>query len=803
MIRHYFIISFRNLLRNKLHSILNILGLAIGVACFILISIFVKYELSYDRFNKKADRIYRIAVYGMLGNTEIHQTGTPPPLPVQLYQEFPEIEAVTRMLKFGNMQAVYEKKIFTEENIFVADSTFPDIFTLKFIKGNPAFSLNQPGEMLITEKTAKKYFGDEDPLNKSIIFRDGRNEYSIRVSGVIEEYPFNSHYHPDFILSILSFKDIYDNKNWFHNCLSTYLMLKPNTGYKSLESKFPEFIAKYFFQGGSYSEFVKNGNYWRYNLQPLTKIHLTSKLNGEFEANGNSAYIYILSIAAVFILIIACINYMNLYTAKSLIRAKEIGVRKSFGSTRLSLIRQFLLESVLLSFISVILALIIVDTLLPYYRAFTGKPLVLDYLSPQSVAAFASIVLVVGIFSGSYPAIFLSSFRPAVILKQKAGNHQKSISLRNSLVILQFSISICLIAGTILVFKQLRFMRYENLGVNKDNVLVVRNISGLSNNKNEFVMKLSSDPHIQRVSMTSDIFGSNFINWGYGAEGKQTFTLNTFYCDTAYATVLKLKMAAGRFFSPSYSSDSSGIVINEAAAKMLEWADPLSRQVMLWTISKNLHIIGVVKDFNYESKQTQIRPMALILLNGIAKGDENTNANYILARLNPGNPDASIEFIRKTWMRLSDGEPFNYSFLDEDYNNLYRNESKAQQLFLLFAILSIFIAGLGLFGLASYTSLQRKKEVGLRKVNGATGMSIIMLLSENYAKWVFIAFLISCPVSWFILKRWLTNFAYHTALSWWIFILAGTTGMALALCTVSWQSFRAASKNPVEALRYE
>lgn len=803
MIKHYLIIACRNLWRNKLHTILNILGLATGVTCFILILLFVKYELSYDRFNTHADRVYRIAVNGMLGNTEIHQTGTPPPLPAELYQEFPEVEAVTRIIKFTNLQGNYEKKVFTEENLFVVDSSFLSIFSIQFTRGNPAFALNQPGEMLITEKMAKKYFGDEDPLNKSIVFKDSHSEFNLRVSGVIKEFPYNAHFHPDFVISILTFKGMYDNKNWFNNAFSTYLKLKPNTDFKSLEGKFPGFIAKNFFQGGSYADFEKKGNFWRYSLQPLTKIHLTSKLNGEFEANGNEAYVYILIVAAVFILIIACINYMNLSTAKSLIRAKEIEVRKSFGSSRLSLVRQFLIESVLLSFVSVILAIIIVDSLLPYYRNFTEKPIEFHYMNPGTIIMLVAFILIVGILSGSYPAIYLSSFKPAVILKKKSANHQKNVNFRNILVILQFSISICLMAGTIMVFKQLQFMRYENLGIDKENVVVVKNISGLGNNTNAFILKLSSNPHIQRVSMTSDVFGSNFINWGYGAEGKETFTLNTFYCDTAYAGVLKLKMAEGRFFSPAYSSDSSGIVINEAAAKMLEWKEPLNKQMNLYTISKDLHVIGVVKDFNYESKQTQIRPMGIILLNGVAKDNENTSANFILARLNPGNFNEYIDFIKNSWSQLSNGESFKYTFLDEEYNNLYRNESKAQQLFLLFAILSIFIAGLGLFGLASYMASQRTKEVGLRKVNGATSVSVILLLTENYAKWVFIAFVIACPVIWFILKRWLMNFAYHADLNWWIFCLAGSLALIIALLTVSWQSWRAATRNPVEALRYE
>jgi putative ABC transport system permease protein len=803
MIKHYIIIACRNLWRNKLHSVLNILGLATGVTCFILILLFVKYELSYDKFNKYADRIYRIAVNGMLGNTEVHQTGTPPPLPEALYKEFPEVEAVTRIIRLGNYQGIYEKKVFTEGNLFIVDSSFLDIFSLQFTKGNPAYALNQPGVMLITEKMAKKYFGDEDPINKSINFKRSQLEISIRVSGVIKELPSNSHFHPDFIVSILSFKGIYDSKNWFNNTASTYLKLKPNTDFKALEKKFPDLIAKYFFQGGSYSEWEKKGNYWRYSLQPLTKIHLISKLNGEYEANGNAAYVYILSIAAIFVLVIACINYMNLYTAKSFIRAKEIGVRKSFGSTRFGLVRQLLLESVLLSFIAVSLALIIIDSILPYYRNFTGKPLEFHYLNLGTIMMLGIFILVVGIFSGSYPAILLSSFKPAVILKQKSGHNKRNINFRNILVILQFTISICLIAGTIMVFKQLQYLRYEFLGFNKENVVVVKNIASLEKNVNAFISKLSSNPRVQHVSMTSDIFGSPFINWGYGAEGKETFTLNTFYCDTAYADILNLKMTEGRFFSRAYPSDSSGIVINEAAAKMLEWKDPLNKQVNLYAISKDLHIIGIVKDFNYESKQTQIRPMGIILLNGVAKNSEYTSANYILARLYPGNHDESIDFIKNSWYQFTNGEPFKYSFLDEEYNNLYRNEAKTQQLFFLFAILSIFIASLGLFGLASYLALQRTKEVGVRKANGATRGNIILLLSKNYAKWVFMAFAIACPVTWFILNRWLMNFAYHADLSWWIFLVAGAGALIIALSTVSSQAWRAATRNPVDALRYE
>ena len=405
MIRHYIIIAYRNLWRNKLHSILNIFGLSIGITCFILIMLYVRYELSFEKFNPNASRIYRIAVNGMLGNTEIHQTGTPPPLPAALYQEFPEVEAVTRIMKVSNYQAFYELKGFTEDNIFIADSSFIKMFTVPFLKGNPAFALNQPGQVIITEKIAKKYFDNDDPINKSIIFKYGKLEFNTKVSGVIREWPDNSHFHPDFIISMLSFKGLYDGKNWFNNPAATYLMLRPNSSYKTLESKFPSFIAKYFFQGMSYADWEKKGNYWRYSLQPLTKIHLTSKLNSEFEANGNAAYVYILSLAALFVLIIACINYMNLYTAKSMIRAKEIGVRKSFGSSRLSLIRQLLLESVSVTFIAAMLAIIVVDSILPYYRNFTGKPLDLNFSDPLSIIGFAVFILFVGVLSRGLPCI--------------------------------------------------------------------------------------------------------------------------------------------------------------------------------------------------------------------------------------------------------------------------------------------------------------------------------------------------------------------------------------------------------------
>ncbi len=803
MITHYITMAGRNLIRNKLHSILNLLGLATGITCFILILIFVKYELSYDRFNTNSDRIYRIAVSGMLGNTEIHQTGTPPPLPKALYTEFPEVESVTRVIKYTNVQGNYEKKIFTEDNLFIADSSFTDIFSVQFIRGDKASALNQPGVMLITDRTARKYFGDEDPINKTIIFMKGNIRFDIRISGLIREMPPNSHFHPDFIVSLLSFKDIYDSGNWFNNISSTYLRLKAHSDYKTVQSKFPSLISRYFFQGQSYDDWEKNGNYWRYSLQPLTKIHLTSKLNGEFESNGNATYIYILSLAAIFLLIIACINYMNLYSAKSFIRATEIGVRKSFGSTRFSLISQLLTESILLTFIAVCLALFVVESILPAYRNFTGKPLMFHYFDPATAGWLIMFTLVVGIFSGSYPAFHLSSLKPVVIFKQKSLNNNNNLSFRNILVIIQFSISICLIAGTILVYKQLQYLRDQHLGFDKENVVVVKNISGLGNNINAFMAIISSFPQMRSVTISSDVFGSPFINWGYGAEGKQTFTLNTFYCDTAYANVLKLELAEGRFFSPGYSSDSSGIVINETAAKLLEWDEPLDKQVELYAISKKLHIIGVIKDFSYESKQTQVRPMGIILLNGVAKDSEYTSANFILARLAAGKQDASMDFIKHSWYQFSNGEPFKYSFLDEEYNNLYRNEEKAQQLFILFAILSIFIACLGLYGLSSYLAMQRTKEIGVRKVNGARISQIMSMLNKDFVKWVIIAFSLSTPVSWYFMNKWLHSFAYKTDLSWWIFASAGIFSLLIAVTTVSWQSWRAATRNPVEALRYE
>lgn len=803
MIFHYLVIAYRNLWRNRLHSILNILGLTIGITCFILIVLFVNYELSYDRFNSNAKRVYRIAVNGMIGNTEIHQTGTPPPLPAALYQEFPEIEAVTRLMNVNNFKAYYNKKSFTEENLFVADSSFLKIFEVKLTKGNKALALKQPGVVIITERMANKYFGNEDPLNKAIHFKYGNMEFDFSISGVMEEFPANSHIHPDFIIPMVSLKGLYDSKDWSNNAAATYMMLKPHSNYRSVEAKFPDLISKYFFQGGSYAKWEQQGNYWRYTLQPLTKIHLTSKLNGEFEPNGNGTYVYILSIAAVFVLVIACINYMNLYTAKSMIRAKEIGIRKSFGSSRMSLIKQLLMESILLTFIAALLAIFLVDSVLPYYNNFTGKPLEFHFTHPMSILVLLVFIIFVGSLSGSYPALYLSSLNPISILKQKSGNPERNLNFRNILVIVQFTLSICMIAGTMMVFRQLNYMRFENLGVDKENVLVIKNIAALGKNTNTFIQKLISNPHIQNASASSDVFGSDFINVGYGAEGKQNFTLNTFICDTSYADVLKLKMAVGRFFSSRYSADSSAIVINEAAAKMLEWNDPLNKQLNLFAFSKRLNVIGVVKDFNYESRQTKIRPMGIILQKTVENNRNYPNANFILARFVPGNNNDNIQYIRSLWDELSNGDYFKYSFLTDEYDNLYRNEVKSQKLFLIFSILSILIAALGLFGLASYMAIRRTKEVGLRKVNGSTRLGILLLLSESFVKWVIIAFLIGCPICWFVLARWLKNFAYHASLSWWIFLLAGVFALFIALLTVSWQSWRAATRNPVEALRYE
>lgn len=802
MIKNYFKIAIRNIIKHKSFSFINIIGLAIGIACSILILLFVTNELSYDKFHEKADRIYRIAVRASIGDTKINQTYSSSITFQKLLEDFPEIENGIKFLRLGRVPIILDKKTFYESRFYAVDSTFYDVFTIPLIQGNPKTVLSNPNTMVVSKNTAIKYFGNTDAVGK-VLTADFGPEGSIdfKITGVSENVPNNSHFHYDLLVSSASFPTYINDPGWSSNNFISYVVLKKGTSKEGVEEKLKEFTRKYM-GGERFDKWVAQGNFWEYYLQPVTKIHLNSDLNGEFEANGNETYVYIFSVISIIILLIACINFMNLSIAKSSLRAKEVGLRKVVGSSRNKLMCQFLSESVLLSYISLALGIVIVEILLPLYRNLIGRQLDIHYFDNFVVIpSLLALGLIVGIISGSYPAFFLSSFKPITVFKGNLGSSKGSSWLKNVLVVFQFTISIFLIIGTLVVYQQLKFFQNQKLGFEKDQVLVVSNPGSLGNNIIPFKEALRKFSSVMDVSGSNTLPGKGFSNIGFGAEAvDQSFTLNLCVCDYDFLKTLKLKLAQGRFFSRDFVSDSNAAVLNEKAVELLGWDNPIGKRINNWAQNRgNFVVIGVIKDYHYESLHHKIRPMALFLSGGYYTNVERC----ISVRLNSENISGTIKYIENTWNNFAQNMPFEYSFLDEDFDNLYINEKQTRKLFTIFSCLAIFIACLGLFGLVLFIADRKTKEIGIRKVLGASVSGIVTILNKSFIKLVLIANFIAWPAAWYAMNRWLQNFAYRIKLSWWMFVLAALISLMIALITVSSQTVKAALKNPVNSLRYE
>lgn len=803
MIKNYLKIALRNIRKHKGTSLINIAGLAIGIACSILIILFVTYERSYDRFHDKADRIYRLAVRASIGDTKINQTYSSSETFRRLLVDFPQIEKGVKFLNLGRTPVVLNEKTFYESRLYAVDSTFFEIFTFPLISGSPETVLTDPNTMVISRDTALKYFGDTNVVGKTlrVDFSYGLGRIDFQITGVSENVPDNSHFHYDLLVSLASFPAIVNNKGWSSNNFITYLLLEEGTSKTWFDEKLKEFTRRHV-GPRNYDAAIARGDFWEYFLQPITEIHLNSDLNGEFEANGNKTYVFVFSVISVIVLLIACINFMNLSTAKSSLRAREVGLRKVVGSSRNKLMRQFLSESVLLSFISLALGLLIVHILLPAYRNFIGRELHLRYFDNiWVIPSLLALGFAVGFISGSYPAFFLSSFKPVSVLRGTTGSSKGSSVLRNVLVVLQFAISIFLIIGTLVVYQQLKFFQNTRLGFEKEQVLVVRNPNALGSNVAPFKEALRSHSQIINVAGSNTLPGRGFSNIGFGAEGvDKSFTLNLCICDYDFLDTLKMEMAQGRFFSREFPTDSHAAVLNEKAAELLGWDNPIGKRINNWARERgNFTVIGVIKDYHYESLHQLIRPQALFLIGGYYDRVES----YISVRLNTENVSGIVKFIGNSWNDFAPGKPFEYSFLDRDYDNLYTNERQTRSLFSIFSFLAIFIACLGLFGLAAFVADRKTKEIGIRKILGASVTKIVNNLNKSFVKWVLIANLIAWPAAWYFMNNWLRNFAYRIQLSWWVFVLAGVLALLVALLTVSFQSLKAALKNPADALRYE
>ena len=814
MLKNYFQIAIRNIKRDKVFSIINIVGLAVGVTCFITLSLYIINEFSYDRYNVKADQIYRVYVHSNINNIESNNSKTAAPLGAELLREFPEVINYTRIGYFGSHNFRYKDKKFKEWSIYTADSTYFDVFTLPFLYGNSKTALVHPNSIVLTEEMSKKYFGDENPVGKSLIVDE---KFSYLITGVMKDFPKNSHFRCKFLLSMSTYP-ITQNDHWLDSWYSTYILLKKGTAIPEFENKMKSVVLNKVgpqaekILGVKLKDFFDKGNSFGFYLQPLSSIHLYSQRNYGIDLNtewgqvdsSDIAYVYIFSAVALFILLIAIINFMNLATARSEKRGKEVGVRKTLGSSKLKLMFQFITESIFMSFLAVLISIALVELILPLFGNFVGKELKLDFLNNfYTIPLILIFILLTGLLAGSYPAFYLSSFSPINILKSNSGRSNKKQLLRNTLVIIQFSISIALIIGTIIIKNQLDYIQNKNLGFNKDYLVSLHNANALTNQLEAFKNELLKNPNINSVTKSSVMFQAGVPGNGYlynRATGSDIISFQFLDVDYDFLKTYQIQLKHGRYFSKDFPSDTMAAIINEAGAKECNEENPVGKtlkQVGLEREDKTYKIIGVMKDFNYESLHQKVRPLVLFL------GQVRQPGSTLSIRVNSSNLKSTINYIEETWAKFTGNEGFSYNFIDENLAKLYEAEIKTEQITIVFSSIALFIACLGLFGLAAFITEQRTKEIGIRKVVGASVIEIVMILSKEFTKWVILANIIAWPIAYYIMNNWLRNFAYRIDISFEAFIFAGAIALLIAIATVSFQTIRAARANPIKSLRYE
>jgi putative ABC transport system permease protein len=813
MLRNYIKIALRNLRRNKLFSAINIFGLALGLATCLVILLFVQHELSYDRYNEKADQIVRVVIRGVMQGGELKEGNIMPPVAKTMKRDFPEVLDATRLRNMGMPRVSYGDKTFREDKIAFVDSNFFQVFTLPLLKGNAKSALSQPNSVVITRAVAKKYFGDADPIGKILEFKDAHA--TLTVTGMIDAVPEASHFHFGFFAA-LSVLPESRSESWMDSNFYTYLVLPKGYDYRKLEAKLPQMMEKYAgpqmqkAMGLTMEQFRAKGNSIGLYLQPLADIHLHSDVTLDLEPAGDIRYVYIFSAIAVFMLLIACINFMNLSTAGASKRSREVGIRKVLGSQRIELIRQFLAESLLLTIIAMALALGIVWLTLPFFNHLTQQQLTLDLTrNAWALPGLLLFGLLTGLLAGSYPAFFLSGFNPIAVLKNRNSGSGKSAGLRSGLVVFQFFISICLIVGTTVVYKQLSYIRHKKLGYDRDQVMVVQESFWLGKNVDVFRQQLRQDPRVASVSASGYLpAGSTYNNNFFVSPDQNDKLVKTlrYEVDQYYLGTLGMELAQGRNFSPAFGADSSGAILNQTAVRAFGWdkqSDGVKtgsmKDVIGRTISKmdngvkqTWHVIGVVKDFNFRSLHERITPVVMTL-----GGDNGTT----IVKVRTADVAGVLASTKKLWTGLKAEAPFSWSFLDDRFNDTYKAEQNVGLILTIFAGLTIFVACLGLFGLATFTAEQRTREIGIRKVLGADVLGIVRLLSTDFLKLVLLAFLLAAPVAWFAMNKWLEDFAYRISISWGVFLLAAFLALTITIITISFRAIRAATANPAATLR--
>ena len=781
MLKNYIKIALRSILKYKGYSFINVTGLAIGMTCCILIFLWVQDELNYDRFHKNANELYRVIVEQSFSEGKtLRSASTPPPLAPALKKKYPGIVNSTRFTACS-LPVKYGIKVFNENGFGFADPSIFDMFTFLFVIGNPAVAFPNPNSIILTESISKKYFGDMNPIGKTLKVS---NQLDFTVTGIIKDIPLNSHIQFDFLVPFTLLKGFRKNfDSWGDMSYRTYVQLQKNISVLELSEKISGIIKSY----------EPEWNV-RANLQQLTKIHLHDLSGG-----GLIIYVYIFSIIAIFVLFIACINFMNMTTAQAGNRAREVGMRKAVGAQKRDIIKQFYSESVLLSFLAFFFAIILVSVLLPAFNDLSGKQLSIDLLRNINII-FGLIIIAIftGVISGSYPALFLSSFQPVKVLKGSLKSGSKGSVFRKVLVVTQFSISIFMIICTIVVYSQLEYIKNKKLGYDKEHMVYIPMIGEIGEKYGVMRDELLQNPDVLSAAAASSLpthiaTQSTGVDW----EGKnpgQKVLIPWVSVDYDYIETLDLEILEGRKFSKDISTDSvEGYIVNEKAIELMGMLSPVGKRFSNW--GKIGKIIGVVKNFHFESIHNKIKPLLLMI--------RPKSFNYIIVKINSDNISSAIGHLRNTWKKFAPGIPFEYGFLDETIGSLYVSEKRMGKIFKYFAFLAIFISSLGLIGLTSHTVRQRTKEIGIRKVLGSSVSALTLLLSKEFTKWVILANVIAWPAAYFAMNKWLESFAYRTSITIGIFVLSGLIALVIALLTVSYQSIKAANANPVEALKYE
>ncbi|MCX6254449.1 MAG: ABC transporter permease [Bacteroidia bacterium] len=798
--------SIRSFKRQRAYIIINVLGLSIGIACSLLIALFVINEASYDRYNIKKDRIFRLILNGKIGGQELTAAYTCSAMGPTMAKEFPEVEDYLRLNGRGPTVIEYKSQTFTEEHMIEADSAFFNFFSIPVLKGDPKNLLNAPRKVVLSESTAKKIFGNENPIDKPL--KIGSDSIRYTVSGVMGDVPENSHFEANIISSFMT-NPLSQNPIWLNNNISTYLLLKPNSSYVTVDAKIPELLIKYVgpeiqrFMGISIADFAAQGNKYRFYCQKLTDIHLDPLIQQPFKQPSDPKYLKIFGSIAILIILIAAINFMNLSTAQASRRAKEVGIKKIGGSTRGMLITQFLSESFILSFLSLIFALIIIKVTIPYFNNLLGATLELNLLKNwYTIPVMILFSVVVGFLSGGYPAFFLSSFNPYEVLKGSVKNSMKNGRLRRVLVVFQFAVSILLIVCTMVMYRQIKYMLNKDVGFNKEQLIVINRTEALGTRMKSFKEAVKGISGVINIASSTAVPGRENSNSGYMMEGRkdETFLMQTNYIDDDYIATYGMTIESGRPFDKSHSTDQRACLVNETAIKNFVIKDIEKTRFITpgdTSNTKYLQVIGIVKNFNFVSLRNPISPYIFNF-----KTDQMIGG-YLSVKLSAQNYAKTIAEIENKWKEYTENNPLQYYFVDADFEQMYIQEKQNAQMAVIFSILAIFIAALGLFGLTSFTVEQRTKEIGVRKAMGSSVTGIYVVISKEVIILVSISALIAWPIIYYVAGKWLENFYYRINLGAFSFVAGLTIALGIAILTISYRILKAARINPAQSLKYE